>query len=248
MAVNRLLPLFLCSAVLGWAAEKFEVASVRISPDSGVACSPQEPRGCSAPGGYGGATYRATNTSLESLVELAYGVGPDQISGSDRLAKDRYDISARPASGTLPLERLKPMLQALLEERFGLVTHRETKDVSGYALIVGKKGPTLKPADSGPASNGVIVRGELINHQASAGTIAALLSLSLKRPVVDKTDLAGTYDVDLKFAPEGSDPGTTSLPSIFTAVEEQLGLKLEPRKVPQEILVIDRCAKVPTEN
>src|SRR4051812_22035886 len=107
-----------CCAAQSTATEKFEVASIRINPDSKLSCGP-DTRGCAKPGAYGGAIYTTSNVPLDLLIELAYGVDQNQLSGTERLPSDRYDVSAKPASGTLSYERLKPMLQSLLEERFG---------------------------------------------------------------------------------------------------------------------------------
>ena len=226
------------------APEKFEVASVRINPAGKVSCG-DEPRGCARPGAYGGAIYTATNVPLMLLVELAFGVEQDQISGGDKLATDRYDISAKPASGTLSHERLKPMLRSLLEERFGLQTHRENKEVAGYALVLAKTGPKLT-ADSGVARPFITYPGGLEGAPGTLDTLAAMLASPVGKPVVNKTGLEGNYDLKLRYAPEGDT--NTSLPSLFTAIQEQLGLRLESQKVPLEMLVIDRCERVPTEN
>jgi uncharacterized protein (TIGR03435 family) len=90
------------------------------------------------------------------------------------------------------------------------------------------------------------LRGRLIAPNAPIALLASLLEGSLGKPVVDKTDLTGAYKIDFKFAPEGD--AASTLPSIFTAIQEQLGLKLDAQKVPFETLIIDRCNPIPTQN
>jgi len=183
--------------------------------------------------------------SLDLLVQLAYGVEPLQISGKEHLPSDRYDISAKPASGSVTYERAKPMLLALLEERFGLKTHRESREVSGYALVVAKGGSKLKPAGDVPKPF-ITYPGGLEGGPADIDALAYLLSNLVKQPVVNKTSIAGNYDLRLQFARE--DDTKSTLPSLFTAIQEQLGLRLESQKVPVEYLVIDSCNRVPVEN
>jgi uncharacterized protein (TIGR03435 family) len=225
-------------------AEKFEVASVKIDPDSKTSCG-DSPSGCSALGSYSGATYTARNVSLPLLVAIAWGVDSNQLSGADRLPKDRYDIEARPASGTLSYERLKPMLQALLVERFGLRTHHDMRDVSGYALVVAKGGAKLAASSGDPKPFG-IYPGGLQGGPGALDTLASMLASPVGKPVVNKTGIQGNYDLKLRFAKDGDT--NSSLPSIFTAIQEQLGLRLEAQKVPVDYLVIDHCELKPKEN
>ena len=226
------------------APEKFEVASIRINPYSKAGCD-QDARGCAIPPTWGGGSITATNVPLDLLVEMAYGVEPLQILGNEHFPTDRYDISAKPASGLMTWERSKPMLQALLEQRFGLKTHRETHDVSGYALVVAKGSPKLKAAGDTPKPFGTWPGG-LEGGPGDTNSLASMLAILVKRPVINKTNLTGNYDLSLRFAPDGDTKST--LPSLFTAIQEQLGLRLESTKVPIDYLVIDECNKTPTEN
>ena len=221
----------------GQSTERFEVASVRISPTGGTA-SWSDP---------GGTTFTATNVPLRILIQMAYAADEKQISGEDLLGSEQYDVAAKPeGGGMLTSKRLRPMLISLLAERFGLITHRETKTVSGYALVTAKGGSKLHASGASREAKSAILRGRIIGQAADVVLLASMLGRPLGAPVVDKTGIEGTYDIDLKFAPEdGSD---SSLPSIFTAVQEQLGLKLESQKVPLQMLVIDHCRRVPTEN
>ncbi len=219
--------------------EKFEVASVKLIPADRATC-------CFSMAPWGAATFTAHNISLSVLVEMAYGVTDKQISGIDRLGNDLYDVSAKPQnSGALTYRRAQPMLRAMLEERFKLAVHREMKDVSGYALVLAKGGPKLKPGDQTAGQN-MILPGRLVQPNATLADFSSLLDHPVGKPVIDKTGLPGTYKIDLKFAPDGDTAST--LPSIFTAIQEQLGLKLEAQKVPFETLVIDHCDHIPNDN
>jgi uncharacterized protein (TIGR03435 family) len=219
------------------APERFEVASIKtIPPDS--CCFSMNP--------WGGGTFTARNISMSVLVEMAFGVTDKQISNIDSLGRELYEVSAKPENGgALTYQRAQPMLKALLEERFKLTAHRETKDVQGYVLTVAKGGPKLKPAAAAPGQT-MILRGRLIGPNATITQFISFLAHPLDKPIVDKTNLTGSYNIDLKFAPEGDTASTQ--PSIFTAIQEQLGLKLESQKVPFETLVIDHFDHIPTQN
>ena len=148
---------------------------------------------------------------------------------------------------------MKLMFQTLLADRFQLKTHRETKELPVYAVTVGKNGPKLSKAD--PAGKGTQMsmgRGQLKAKKASIEQLAKLLGNQLGRTVLDKTGLAGDFDFELTWTPDvtgplgpkeggvdGPPPVDPGGPSIFTAIQEQLGLKLESQKGPVEILVID---------
>ena len=219
--------------------ERFDVASVRISPPT----STSKPS-WSDPDG---ATFTATDIPLRILIQMAYEVDEKQIEGEDLCGSEQYDIAAKPeGGGMLTPGRLKPMLTSLLAERFGLVTHRETRAASGYALVTAKGGSKLQASDASRKGRSAILRGRIIGYGADMVVLTSMLGRTLRAPVVDKTGIKGNYDIDLNFAPE--DSVDSSLPSIFTAIQEQLGLKLESQKVRLKMLVIDRCQRVPTEN
>jgi uncharacterized protein (TIGR03435 family) len=189
----------------------------------------------------------AINASLGECLRWAYEVKEFQISGPGWLDSDAasYDIEAKAPPETPP-DRIRLMFQTLLAERFGLALHRETKTLAGYALEAAKKGPKLRPASTdgkvGFSSSG---GSDGVHVTSQSGTMIGLahrLSLDLDRPVFDRTEIQGRFSIDLQWAREGSGP------SIFSALQEQLGLKLEPMKAPFEILVIDHAEKVPTAN
>jgi uncharacterized protein (TIGR03435 family) len=140
---------------------------------------------------------------------------------------------------------MKPLIQQLLKDRFHLAVHRATKDMQGYALVVARNGSKLQP-NKGRSGQGQIVRGQLLCPSCSTEILAGMLVHVTGRPIADGTGIEGNYDVKLDYAPD--DDPNSSLPSIYTALQETLGLKLIPQKVPVEMLVIDHADRVPTEN
>jgi uncharacterized protein (TIGR03435 family) len=248
MKMRLLIFAFLTSALLMAQPEKY-IDSVKISPDRGGCLQVQA--ACTNPGAFGGSEFKATNVSLEVLVEMAYDVKDREIEHADRLSGNLYDVSIKPeTSGSVSYERLQPMLRTLLAERFHLQIHRETKQEAGYALLVAKSGPELRESEANARPGGIIDVGLIRDPRATLDEVAALLSHPLGKPVVNQTGIAGTFNVNLRFAPEGSEisQSGTPRPSIFTAVQEQLGLRLEPQKITTDILVIDHCERIPTEN
>jgi len=212
-----------------------------------------------------GGRFVARNSSLESLIAFAYQIDNFQFSGApDWLDSERYDIEAK-ASEDLTSASMRPMLQALLEDRLQLKFHHETKEEALYALLVGKTGklqdagecstppPPPNPGEPPPPGCGSLItlRGRIIAEKVPlARSVAALASLT-ERMVLDETNLTGKYDIDLRYAPDIDTPGQTQAdrnsPSLFTALQEQLGLKLESKKGPVEMFVIDHVER-PSEN
>jgi uncharacterized protein (TIGR03435 family) len=137
------------------------------------------------------------------------------------------------------------MLQRLLAERFHLAVHRGTKEVSGYALIVAKGGPKLKESKAQAGRSYILPESVVIDH-ATMDHFASVLARPAGRPVVDATGISGVFDINLKYAREGD--ANSERPSLFTALQEQLGLKLEPRKVSQETIIVDHVDRIPAEN
>jgi len=216
----------------------FEVASVKITPKSSYGYTSFGPSGTNR--------YMIGNASLDFLVQVAYEVTFYQISGAEKLGDRHYDISAKAEDGVrLTPDQLQPRLRQLLEERFKLAAHREKREVDGFALVVAKGGPKLKPT-SGSSENGVIYRGGLRLFNQTLDGLATFLRIPAGRPVVDKSGIAGSYDFELRYALD-DDPAPT-LPSVYTALQEQFGLKLEKSKVTIEMLVIDHVDQVPIEN
>jgi len=220
--------------------QTFEVASIRaVDHDAGMTTFPTFPS----------AQFTVENMSLRLLIAFAYGMSDNRITGQAELLDSAFfTVKAKPEGDVaLTSKQYEPLLQQLLQQRFKLAVHHETKDVQGYALVVAKGGPKLTPAKEEVADAMAYILPEgLRSASISTKTIASLLSRPLGHPVLDKTGITGSYILDLSFAPATSTEST--LPSIFTAVQEQLGLKLEPAKVPTDFLVVDHVEKVPTEN
>lgn len=191
------------------------------------------------------------NQTLKRLVERAYGVLPFQVSGPAWMESVRVDIVAKYPPDTKQDDR-SLMLRTLLEDRFKLAAHRESKDLPGYALMVAKSGFKLKPVEPGSSdtrSNGGRIR-TLTAKSNSMEHLADFVARTLGEPVVDKTGVQGVYDFELRW--NDDDQNATGLdadvPSIFTALQETLGLRLQSQKVPGEIVVVDHVERVPTEN
>jgi uncharacterized protein (TIGR03435 family) len=214
----------------------FEVASIRQS-------DPNERGTCGE--FLAGGKYKVAGCPLTYIIQKLYGLREFQIINAPKWICEgptsTFAIEAksgRPAGN----DQLRLMAQNLLSDRFRLRFHRETRTLSVYALIVGRNGSKLHPArdDGSPrGSGGIDIRapGWINGSNVSLSHFVDLLSGRVDRPVIDKTDFANPIDFSLRWAPDGS--GDTSQPSIFTALEEQLGLKLEPQKLPTEVLVID---------
>ena len=134
----------------------------------------------------------------------------------------------------------------MMAERFKMTYHRETRDVQGYDMVAAKGRLKLTPAQPGASKGGGGGPGAINMPSTTMKSFAGMLAAMLNRPVADKTGAAGDYEVKLRFAPEGD--AESPLPSIFTALQEEMGIKLEPAKVPVEMVVIDHLEKVPTEN
>lgn len=196
-------------------------------------------------------TVTFTNASLSDCLKFAYGIVSDeQLQGPDWIKSKqvRFDIVAKAQPGT-PRDQLMLMVQALLSERLKLVLHREQKQLSYLALTVGKNGPGMK--DSKGQGGNPSQRGRIDAQQMTMPLLATLLSRFERQTVVDMTGLKGTYELQLVWSPDlgnqaGAEPA--SGPSLFAAVQEQLGLKLESRKGPLEVLVVDSAGKTPLEN
>jgi uncharacterized protein (TIGR03435 family) len=188
-----------------------------------------------------------THVSLVDLIVQAYGVQRQQISGPAWLDGERFDISAKfpqPADR----QQVAQMLQGLLAERFRLQLRHEKRKVPVYSLGVAKKGPKLGKAESESGLHSSL--GNVRAHAdgtVSMAALAAFLSGRLDRPVLDRTRLNGPYAIGLDWAPDALE-NANSGPSLFTALQEQLGLKLTATQGPMEVLVIESVERTPTEN
>ena len=224
----------------------FEVASVKPNKFTGVRALRVDP-----------GRLVATRMSLNNLIGEAYSVANFQILGGPSWTNsDVYDVEAK-AERSSSKRQLLLMLQSLLADRFKLTIHRETKEIPVYVLVAGKSGSRLKevPYDEDMAGKGVRLTGnlQLTGRMAAVSQLAKVLSDTvfngehlIDRPVLDRTGMAGVYDFTLSWKAD-KDRVNSDGPSVFSAVQEQLGLKLEAHKSPVEMLAIDRAEK-PSEN
>ncbi|MDR3699324.1 MAG: TIGR03435 family protein [Candidatus Sulfopaludibacter sp.] len=197
-----------------------------------------------------------TNVSLKRLIERAYDVKPFQVTSPDWVENLRFDIAAKYPPDTKPEER-SLMLRSLLEDRFKLAVHHDSKEMPGFALVVAKGGFKLKPVEPAGGSSAKDYGGRvrtLTAKQTSIAAVADLLARILGETVVDKTGIDGVYDFEFKWTADDMDGSTSSTsngdpaPSLFTAIQETLGLRLQAQKVPVEIIVVDHVERVPIEN
>jgi uncharacterized protein (TIGR03435 family) len=186
-----------------------------------------------------------TGQTLKGLICVAYQVKDFQVSGGPKwMDGDRFDINAK-AEGAADGVQLKNMLQTLLADRFQLVFHREQKIGPAYALVLVKSGLKIKPVEGATGSNSNGGKGQLTVTGMTMPRLADLLTRELKTPVVDLTETAGAYDFKLEWSIEGDANDAQS--ALFAALQQQLGLKLESRKLPVDLIVVDRAEK-PSEN
>jgi uncharacterized protein (TIGR03435 family) len=236
---------------------KFEVATLKDSP-------PGEP-GAGIRPLPGGQRYEAVNLTLKGIMVAAYRVKADQIVGGPSwIDTDRFDMNAK-AERSSNIEELHAMLRNLLKEQFKLEFHRETKELPIYSLSLDRGGPKLQPHDAqnsgdpridiepDPHPGGFL---KMVWHArfSPVDYFAFRLGQIMDRPVIDRTRLKGGFDFNLAFTrdlPPGMQEGAlingaqvdTSGPTIFEAVQKQLGLRLDRQKGPAEIIVVDRAEK-----
>ena len=250
----------------------FEVASVKPHPPSAG-----EP-GSSFKGGPGTddpGRITVINRMLSTLVIEAYGIRAFQLESPAWLAENRYDILAKLPPGTTP-QQAKVMMRNLLAERFDLKIRRETRDLPVYALVVAKEGLKMKPSKESqpptptdpsafqklkpggdsfyqpPPNVQTILESytsegaKAIGQRQSLSRIVTWLTDSSDKPVINETDIQGNYDFTVTWTPDQNDAGIDY--GLAPALEKQLGLKLEPRKMPTEMLIVVSALKIPKEN
>jgi uncharacterized protein (TIGR03435 family) len=218
----------LAACALGAQTVSFDAAAIRPSETAPGAWS-----GIREDNGY----LRASNVTLKRCISGAWEIPEEQITGGPKWAGEtRYDITARGAGHRMD------MLKSLLADRFRLTLHKQTEVRSGYVLTVAKGGikATVSAPDT-PATTALTTgsRTRIDAKQCSMWRLVQKLAAVLGQPVMNETQDSRRFDFELQWAPAG--------PSLFTALQEQLGLKLEARKVPVDVLVIDR-AELPSEN
>ena len=219
----------------------FEVASIKPNRSGGGPSSIRSSAG----------RITMENVSLKKVTLWAYGIPDDReyaLAGPDWLTTEHFDIQAKFPAETSP-EQGRAMTQALLAERFKLALHKETRQLPIYALVVAKNGAKIHAVDDGqPRTSGRL--GDFEATKVPMQHFADLLARFMHQQVVDETGLAGVFDFALEWSPDemSAEASASPGPSIFTALQEQLGLKLEGRKGPVEVLVVDHIEKAPTEN
>jgi uncharacterized protein (TIGR03435 family) len=198
-----------------------------------------------------------TNTPLKRLILAAHDLKDYQLIGPSWLDTERFDITATMAKDSTSDEVLK-MFQNMLAERFQLTMHSETRELPVYALTIAKTGHKLKEVEFGRSSTSMN-HGKMEAHGVPPANLAAMLSRLIDRPVLDETNLKGFFDFNLEWTPDETgaaarpaEPGTfidsAVGPNLAVALQQQLGLRLESRKAPIEVLVVDRVSKTATEN
>ncbi len=211
--------------------------------------------------------YTGMGITLRMLVQEAYGVYDDKLlsGGPAWINSDKFDLEAKfDATEILEWNRLTfrqraDMLQPLLAERFEVRVHHETKSFPVYNLVLANGGPKLHPTGTGISNDGgvgITCRvlqsrpGYTQRQDCTVASLDGLLRQATGRSVVDKSGLTGHYDFELRWTPNNASPTEESVytgPSIFVAVQEQLGLKLAPAIAPLDVLVIDHVER-PSEN
>jgi uncharacterized protein (TIGR03435 family) len=217
---------------------EFDVASIRLAKENGD-------HDLDTDKGF----FRTHNLTLKRLIATAWDVDTSQILGGPNwLDSDSYDITARiPAEfAQQTREKVPQMIQSLLADRFQLMIHREPRQVSGYALVVAKKGPKMKRAkadQNGSSSNSSDshLKAENVTMEGFATRLSR--NRDIGKLVVDKTGLTGGFNFELDWMPERLESSPDDRMSIFTALQEQLGLKLESAKVTALAIVVDRAEK-----
>jgi uncharacterized protein (TIGR03435 family) len=194
------------------------------------------------------------NVTLRSATRWAYHVMDYQVSGPDWMNFERYDIVAK-AAGPVSEDELRVMLRALLAERFKLTLHRETKELQAYVMVVAKGGIKFHESqnEGEPAFEPDRSLTSVRFKRIPASQIIEMLSSVLHAPVINNTGLTGYYDATIdigKYMQDrpASDSPADIMPVLITGLQEELGLKLESKKMPLDLLIIDHAEKVPIEN
>lgn len=223
----------------------FEVATVRpasptADPNTGSWSPPNIGR------------FFANHVSLALLIQLAYGIDDSQIANKPSwLETNLYDVVAKPEPGVhLTRDELKPRLQDLLRQRFHLTAHTEIRPIRGYALVITKGGSHLTPTkgDHFPGFRTNVSPGQMRGFNWTMPILAKYLTAPAGFPVVDQTNLTGSYDIAFSYEPNPDASPDSNLLPLNDALKQATGLLLKPQKIPAETLVIDSADKLPTPN
>ena len=230
---------------------RFEVASVKPSPPPAAGRSTNYHMN-GGPGTPDPNRFACENFDLASLITLAYDIPSYRLSAPSWMRDAKFDIVANVPSGSTK-EQFRLMLENLLAERFQVKTHWDTKEMQVYALVVAKSGSKLKESAAAAPMMRMGSAGGITQMTFTGSPVEQFVTQlpyvpGVDRPVLDKTGLTGKYDFELKLA--GGRSGVTGPEgeSVFTAIEEQLGLKLEAQRASIPILVVDQGEKTPKEN
>jgi uncharacterized protein (TIGR03435 family) len=241
-------PILLMTASLAFAQvpvrHEFDVATIK--PNTSL------PNVIHIPQSVGGRFHFPFN-SLKMLISTAYKLKPFEIlDGPSWIASNRYDVEAKSADPKPTDADFRLMMQNLLADRFKLKTHKETRELPMFSLVVAKGTSKLRPTPEGgcaPIPCGVLIPSKASLHggNITMRDLVEVLTNLLGAPVIDNTGYTAPFDVHLEFTREGAPTTDDSPPSIFTAIQEQLGLRLEAHKAPAEVIVVDHAEK-PTDN
>jgi uncharacterized protein (TIGR03435 family) len=250
--------LFAAAAAFGQSADApapaFDVASVKVSQPGPGAGPRLTERIQLSPG-----SVTMRNVRLKAAIRWAWHVSEYQVTGPDWLDSERYEIAGK-AAGPATDDQLRLMMQALLRERFKLALHLQTKELGAYLLVAGKNGPKVHESTTeGETSVETNQRQMSVSIQrAPASQLVEMLSNFLRAPVIDMTGLKGRYDLTIdvaKYVADGAAQGKSvestpmdTMALATTLLQAELGLKLEAKKMPLEVVVVDRAEKIPVEN
>src|ERR1019366_7776463 len=248
--------LFAATAAFGQSADApaFDVASVKVSPPGTVPVDHRRRDNIQVSPG----TVTMRGVSLKASIRWAWHVTEYQVTGPDWLDSQRYEIAGK-AAGPATEEQLRLMMQALLQERFKLALHRQTKELAAYLLVVGKNGPKVHESKTeGEASIDINQKQLSVSVQRTpVSQLVDMMSNVLRAPVIDMTGLTGRYDVTLNVAKYAGDlaargQSIESAPAdpqalISMILQEEFGLKLEAKKMPLDVLIVDHAEKTAGE-
>jgi uncharacterized protein (TIGR03435 family) len=232
----------------------FDVASVKASPSGAGGERRMRQNIQVSPG-----TVTMHSASLKSCIAWAWHVFDYEVNGPDWLDSQRYEIAGK-AAGAATEDQLRLMMQGLLQERFKLAIHRQTKELAAYVLVPGKNGPKVQESKTeGETSIEPNQRQMSVTIQrAPVSQLVEMLSNVLRAPVVDQTGLKGRYDLTVNIAKYAADMAAQGksldgapadpLTLISMVLQEELGLKLEAKKMPLDLVIVDHAEKAPVEN
>ena len=219
---------------------EFEVASIKATPPGSMEKSM---------GSFGNGAIRWQGHSIKEYVQTAYNVKDYAYSGPVWMDTALFDVVAKiPARNQFP--QYREMMQTLLADRFKLTVHRESRTVNAHLLVVDKSGLKIQAVAPGPGTSSSWGQTKVSSKNASMADFAEVLSAHLDRPVKDETGVAGRFDIKVEWLGEDAPlvAGGPSATTIFGALQDQIGLRLQTGKMTVEVVVVDHCEKLPIEN